>query len=88
MGHSQQTIDTACTPRILEFIGDQPMTRVGRQFVVLASISNPAKNTENFVTRLRTPDGIRIEGTAERPITLAPNEKVTLLWKLIANKPI
>jgi len=86
--HTQLTIDVANPPRIVEFLGDQPMTRVGRPFVVLTSISNPAEKAVNFIARLRTPEGIRLEGPEERLIALDPKEKVTLRWKLIAKKPL
>src|SRR6185312_335391 len=87
-GHTQQTYDMEVPPRIMEFLGDQPMTRVGRPFVVLASISNPAKDTVNFLIRLRTPGSIRIDSPSKRSIRLAPNEKVTIRWKIVADKPL
>jgi hypothetical protein len=37
-------------PQIIEFLGNQPITRVGRPFDVLATLSNPVtkKNIKSF----------------------------------------
>ncbi len=37
-------------PKIIEFLGNQPITRVGRTFDVLATLSNPVtkKNIKSF----------------------------------------
>ncbi|MHB8971208.1 MAG: LamG-like jellyroll fold domain-containing protein [Pirellulaceae bacterium] len=80
--------DNQTPPRIVEFLGDQPMTRVGRPYVVLACIGNPSHETTNVVVRLVVPEGVRQEGPAERALALAPNEEVTLRWTLIADKPL
>jgi hypothetical protein len=87
-GYSQQVAGIDAPPRIVEFLGDQAMTRVGRPFIVLASISNPSKNIVNFVAKLMPCSGIQIDGAAERSIKLTPGENVTLRWKLMANKSL
>ena len=50
---AQKLTDVVNPPRILEFLGDQPMTRVGRPFVVLASVSNPATTPVNISVTLK-----------------------------------
>jgi len=75
-------------PRILEFLGNQPMTRAGRPFTVLATISNPAPVPIRDSATLRLPEGIHVKGDAVRPIQLAANETVTLRWTLLADKPV
>ena len=87
-GFAQKTIDAENPPKIVEFLGDQPMTRVGRPFVVLASIVNPAEITGNFTVTLKLPEGIRSIDKAERHLTLTSNESITLRWTLFADKPV
>lgn len=87
-GHCQDVAGDNIPPRIVQFLGDQAMTRVGRPFTVLTSVSNPSKNTANVVGKLMPCDGIRINGAAERAIKLAPGEEVTLRWRLMADKPL
>src|ERR1035437_8463341 len=85
---AQKTIGLTDPPKILEFLGNQPMTRVGRPFVVLASISNPATVPIDATATLKLPDGMHLEGESARPIKLASNEKVTLQWTLLGDKPV
>ena len=85
---AQKAMEVTDPPRILEFLGDQPMTRVGRPFTVLATISNPAPVPINDTATLRLPEGIHFKGEAVRPIQLASNETVTLRWTLLADKPV
>ncbi len=84
---AQNLLDGENPPRIIEFMGDQPMTRVGRPFVVLATIFNPAKVTAQFMVNLQLPEGVRSQH-GERSLTLAPNEQTTVRWTLMANKPM
>ncbi len=85
---AQKSIEAVDPPKILEFLGDQPMTRVGRPFVVLASISNPAKVSINVTATLKLPEGIHLEGEAGRLIKLSPDEKITLRWTIFGDKPL
>lgn len=87
-GFAQKADEFIEPPKILEFLGDQPMTRVGRPFVVLATISNPATVSINLTATLKLAEGFRLEGKAERPIKLSPNEKITLRWTLFGDKPL
>jgi hypothetical protein len=75
-------------PKILEFLGNQPMTRVGRPFEVLASISNPAKVAIQVTATLKLAEGMHLEGKAAHPIKLSPGEKITLRWTLFGDKPL
>lgn len=75
-------------PQIIEFLGDQPLTRVGRPFVVLTTISNPASFTKDVVIKLGLPDGLRCVDNTERKIKLAANEKMSLRWTIYADKPL
>ncbi len=68
--------DTRTPPRIVEFLGDQPMTRVGRPFVMLACLANPADVPVSVVARLVVPEGVQVEDGAERPLTLQPSEEI------------
>jgi hypothetical protein len=85
---AQKSIEAVDPPKILEFLGDQPMTRVGRPFEVLASISNPAKVTIHATVTLKLPEGIRLEGEAARSINLSPEEKITLRWTIFGDRPL
>lgn len=85
---AQNTIEAVYPPKILEFIGDQPMTRVGRPFVVLASISNPATVPVNVSVSLKLPEGMHHEGEAVRQIKISSNGKVTLRWTIFSDKPL
>jgi len=87
-GIAQKTNESINPPKIIEFLGDQPMTRVGRPFIVLATVSNPATIPVNLTATLKLPEGFRLEGKAERPIKLSPNEKITLRWTLFGDKPV
>ena len=87
-GFAQKVSELIDPPKIVEFLGDQPMTRVGRPFVVLASISNPAKVAVNATATLKLPEGFHLKGAADRPIKLSPNEKITLRWTIFGDKPI
>ena len=86
-GFAQQSMYSDSPPRIVEFIGNQPVTRVGRSFEVLAVISNPAKIAINVMVTLKLPEGIRLEGMAVGSVKLSPDEKVTLRWTLFGDKP-
>ena len=86
-GLAQQSMDSDSPPRIVEFIGNQPMTRVGRPFEVLGVISNPAKIAINLTATLKLPEGIHLEGMTVRSVKLSPDEKVTLRWNLFSDKP-
>lgn len=85
---AQHVIDAEYPPQIVEFLADQPMTRAGRPFVVLAVIKNPAKTRADFTVTLHTPEGIRIEGAGERSLQLASDQKITIRWTLLADKPL
>ncbi len=85
---AQTRTESTDPPKILEFLGNQPMTRVGRPFEVLASISNPAKVAIKVTATLKLPEGIRLEGEAARPINLSPGEKITLRWTIFGDKPL
>ena len=87
-GFAQQSTYSDTPPRILEFIGNQPMTRVGRPYEVLTTISNPAKIAVQVTATLKLPEGMRLEGVAARQISLLPDEKITLRWTLIGEKPL
>lgn len=85
---AQQTIEPTDPPRILEFLANQPMTRVGRPFEILASISNPAKVAIHATATLKLQEGMRLEGEAAKPIKLSPGEKITLRWTIFGEKPL
>lgn len=87
-GIAQKAIDSTNPPKIIEFLGDQPMTRVGRPFIVLASISNPASTAIDVMATLKLPQGFRLDGKAERQIKLSPNDKLTLRWTIFGDKPM
>lgn len=87
-GFTQPTTDAAHPPRILEFLGNQPMTRVGRPFVVLATISNPSNAPINVMATIKVPEDFRVEGDASRQIKLMEEEKVTLQWTIFGKKPV
>jgi len=87
-GASQNMNELVTPPRILEFLGNQPMTRVGRPFEVLTTISNPAKIVINVTATLKLPEGIYLEGEAAHQIKLSPEEKVTLRWTIFGDNPI
>lgn len=74
-------------PRIVEFMGAQPMTRVGRPFVVLATINNPDKQIVSLDVELVPIEHIHIID-ANRRISLSPGEEITIKWKLVADKPL
>jgi hypothetical protein len=84
---AQTPFDGANPPRIVEFIGDQPMTRVDRPFVMVATIHNPAKMAARFTAKLKLPDDVRVK-EGERLITLAANEKTVLRWTITASEPL
>ncbi|MGV8096845.1 MAG: glycoside hydrolase family 99-like domain-containing protein [Mangrovibacterium sp.] len=86
-GCSKNSDEAGDPPQIVEFMGDQPMTRIGRPFVVLASVSNPANSPSEFSVNLKLPDGIHAQGNTEYNIELSANGKSTLRWTLIADKP-
>ena len=86
-GFAQQTPITDSPPRILEFIGNQPMTRIGRPFEVLAVISNPGNIAVNVTVTLKLPEGIHIDGEAAHQVMLSPSGKITLRWTLLGDKP-
>jgi len=85
---AQEHIVAQTPPRIVEFLGKQPMTRVDRPFTILASISNPANVTVKFTATLVPPEHIHVVDPMARQITLAPNEKKTVTWKVSADKPL
>lgn len=58
-GSARTLLDGENPPRIIEFMGDQPLTRVGRPFVVVATIFNPANVTAQFMVNLQLPEGVR-----------------------------
>jgi len=80
--------DLVNPPRIVEFLGDQPMTRAGRPFKLLACIANPGGETLAVKVRLQLPEGIATKEPVELPVELAPDEEVTLRWTLEAEKPL
>ena len=41
---SQVDYDALNPPKIAELLADQPMTRAGRPFTILATITNPSEN--------------------------------------------
>ncbi len=86
-GVAQNLNNIVDPPKIIEFLGNQPMTRVGRPFEVLATISNPANSAINVKATLKLAEGIRLEGTTVRSVKLSSNEKVTLRWTLFGDKP-
>ena len=85
---AQNTIDAINPPKIIEFLADQPMTRVGRPFVVLATITNPSEVTVNVKASLIVPEGVHIKGKADHQIKLNPDGKITLRWTIIGDKPL
>lgn len=87
-GFAQPSMYSDPPPRIVEFLGNQPMTRVGRPFEVLSTISNPAKITINVTATLKIPVGIHLKGEAVRLIKLASEQKVTLRWILFGDQPL
>ena len=56
----QTHLDAENPPKIIELIGDQPMTRVGRPFVVLSTIKNPSQATAQFKVHLNLPRHIEM----------------------------
>lgn len=74
--------------KIVEFLGDQAMTRVGRPFVVLASIHNPGTSHVNVTITLHLPEGVNCKVQPEKQLTLHSNEKTTLRWTIEADKPL
>jgi hypothetical protein len=74
--------------KIVEFSGDQAMTRVNRPFVILASIYNPAFFPVNITVSIQLPEGVNCEVQPEKELKLNPNEKATLRWTIIADKPL
>lgn len=85
---SQQLNAAQHPPRIEEFLGTQPMTRVDRTFTVLASISNPGASGVTVTANLLCPEHITVTDPAARQIVLGPKEKKTITWKLSADKPL
>ena len=49
---AQSTIDFTNPPSIDEFLGNQPMTRAGRPFQVMAIVSNPSDAIVNLTATL------------------------------------
>jgi len=88
LGNAQKLFDAENPPKIVEFLGDHPLTRVSRPFVVLATIKNPSESNINVMATLKLPEGIRCEDKTECQIKLSSNEKITLRWTLIADKPL
>ena len=86
--NAQSKIDVVNPPKIIEFLADQPMTRVGRPFVVLATLTNPSEVAVNAKASLIVPEGIRCKGTADHIIDLLPNDTVSLRWTILGDKPI
>ncbi|MEN8193517.1 MAG: glycoside hydrolase family 99-like domain-containing protein [Bacteroidota bacterium] len=85
---AQQASIVDTPPIIVEFIGNQPMTRVGRPFVIITSIRNPASVDANVMVSLKLPEGIRSDENTVCQIKLAASESTTLRWTLIADNPI
>jgi hypothetical protein len=86
--YAQRSINPLMPPIIIEFFGDQPMTRVERPFIVLATIKNPADRNIDVKATLKLPEEIDCKDKAERQIKLSSNEKIVIRWTLIANKPL
>ena len=84
----QTHLDAENPPKIIELIGDQPMTRVGRPFVVLATIENPSQATAQFKVHLNLPRPIEMIKNNARELSLAPGEKRTLRWTITAQNPL
>lgn len=85
---TQESIDAVNPPKIVEFLADQPMTRAGRPFVLLATISNTAKGPVELNASLIVPEGIHIEGDVSRKIKLKPDDKISIRWTIIGEKPL
>lgn len=84
--YAQKETNTVTPVRIVELMADQPVTRAGRPFVILASILNPAAIPVHVTALLKLPDGLSCEGHAGRRLKLSSNEKITLRWTITANK--
>jgi len=87
-GFAQKASELIDPPKIVEFLGDQPITRVGRPFVVLATITNPATTAIDVMSTLKLPEGFHLNGKADRRIKLSANEKLTLRWTIFGDKPV
>jgi len=74
--------------KIDEFLGEKAMTRAGREFSILAVLSNPSSETVTFQARLELPSGIRLLETENNPDKIDAHEKVTLHWKITADRPL
>lgn len=86
--HAQKETIALAPVKIVELMGDQPLTRAGRPFVVLASINNPAATPVQVTVLLKLPDGISCEDHAEQQLKLSPNESIVLRWTIFAEKAI
>ena len=84
---AQSTIDFTNPPSIDEFLGNQPMTRAGRPFQVMAIVSNPSDAIVNLTATLVLPKDIKSQETV-RQLKLNPKEKVTLKWTLNSTTPL
>ncbi len=85
---AQGAIDFLNPPTIDEFLGDQPMTRAGRPFVVLASITNPSTVNVSLAVTLKLPGNISSDEETVRQINLNPKQKVILKWTLNSKLPL
>jgi len=86
--YAQKETNSLTPVRIDELMGDQPMVRAGRPFVVLASILNPSATPVHVTATLKLPDGLSCEGNAGKELKLSPNEKITLRWTILADKAV
>ncbi|MBR5627269.1 MAG: glycoside hydrolase family 99-like domain-containing protein [Thermoguttaceae bacterium] len=82
------TADFTNPPRIDEFLGEQGMTRAGRDFPILAVVSNPSEEAVEFRLELELPDGVKIVSSAVDSVSLAAGEKTTLRWTVTADRPL
>lgn len=87
-GHAQKANYGISPPKIIEFLGDQPMTRVGRPFVVLATISNPASFSIDAIITLELPKGVSCNDRTEYQIKLMPKKQASFRWTLYGTKPL
>lgn len=87
-GYAQKINYAVSPPQIVEFLGDQPMTRTGRPFVVLATISNPSSSPINAIVTLELPKGVSCKDRVKHQIRLMPKEQTSFRWTLISNKPL
>jgi hypothetical protein len=75
-------------PTIIEFLGDQPMTRINRPFVVLTTVKNTENYSDNFSINLKLPQGVYSKGNVKHIIPLSANETKTIRWTLFSNKEL